>query len=130
MAQQSSYQATSDAITAAVLSTIRSTTRLAAEDLEFHRSLDPHTTRALDTQNERLVGLAERLLKSSAGNTAGVSSSLADGIDDVKDGDGAGWRGVVDRIDSLLEKVDSRLDEFTGAVKKGVEETVSLLSWN
>jgi exosome complex exonuclease RRP6 len=72
------------------------------------------------------LGLAGRLLKSSAGGAEGVSSLLSDNIEDVKEGDGPGWRGVVDRIDSLLERADSRLDEFTGAVKKGVEETVSL----
>ncbi|KAF2815477.1 uncharacterized protein BDZ99DRAFT_567310 [Mytilinidion resinicola] len=124
MDPQSDFQTTQDAISAALVATTRASTRIAAEDLEFQRSLDPKNARVLDKQNARLLGLAGRLLKGSAGGAEGVSSLLSDNVDDLKEGEGAGWRGVVDRIDSLLERADSRLDEFTGAVKKGVEETV------
>ncbi|KAF2501683.1 hypothetical protein BU16DRAFT_522594 [Lophium mytilinum] len=124
MDPQSDFQATQDAVSAALVATTRASTRIAGEDLEFQRSLNPKNARVLDKQNARLLGLAGRLLKGSAGGAEGVSSLLSDTVEDVKEGEGAGWRGVVDRIDSLLERADSRLDEFTGAVKKGGEETV------
>lgn len=32
------------------------------------------------------------------------------------------WKGVVDVVDSLLERADMRLDEFTGLIKRGAEK--------
>ncbi|KAG9691286.1 hypothetical protein KCU76_g7562, partial [Aureobasidium melanogenum] len=77
------------------------------------RSLDPSLGRALDTQNARLLGLAERLLGNAASNTELVRPKLPD-----TDAVDAQWSSVVDVIDSLLEKADISLDEYTGAVKR------------
>ncbi|KAG9786943.1 hypothetical protein KCU95_g8147, partial [Aureobasidium melanogenum] len=66
-----------------------------------------------DTQNARLLGLAERLLGNAASNTELVRPKLPD-----TDAVDAQWSSVVDVIDSLLEKADISLDEYTGAVKR------------
>ncbi|KAA8566643.1 hypothetical protein EYC84_009182 [Monilinia fructicola] len=73
---------------------------------------------ALDQQNARLLALANELLK-SAGSVSGLKVSTLEDVDDVDNN----WRNVVDVVDSLLEKTDTCLDEYTGIIKrKQVEE--------
>lgn len=97
----------------ALVQTTRSATALCAEDLGFHRSLDPTLGTALDRQNARLLSLAERLLGSAAAGSEVVGPKLED-----QDAVDANWRAVVDVVDSLLERADTSLDEFTGIVKR------------
>ncbi|OMP88039.1 Exosome complex exonuclease rrp6 [Diplodia seriata] len=107
------FQEFQKSVQSALVQTTRSTTALCAEDLGFHRSLEPKLGAALDRQNARLLSLAERLLGSAAAGSevAGPKLEDADAVD-------AGWRGVVDVVDSLLERADTSLDEFTGIVKR------------
>ncbi|POS81858.1 hypothetical protein EPUL_005495, partial [Erysiphe pulchra] len=91
-------------VQSALVDTTRSATALAAEDLPFHRTVDPALSSALDTQNARLLSLASRLL----------GSATAHADNDVE----SNWTRVVDVVDSLLERADTALDEFTGAVKR------------
>lgn len=107
------FKTLQDSIQQSLVATTRSATQISAEDLGFHRSLDASLAKGLDKQNARLLGLAERLLGSATGNTEIVRPRLRD-VDSV---DG-GWRGIVDVVDSLLEKADISLDEYTGAVKR------------
>ncbi|THW08312.1 hypothetical protein D6D24_09313 [Aureobasidium pullulans] len=100
-------------IQASLVAVTRSSQAISSEDLGFHRSLDPSLGRALDTQNARLLGLAERLLGNAASSTELVRPKLPD-----TDAVDASWSSVVDVIDSLLEKADISLDEYTGAVKR------------
>lgn len=100
-------------IQASLVAVTRTSQAISTEDLGFHRSLDPRLATSLDTQNARLLGLAERLLGNAASNTELVRPKLPDG--DAVD---SSWSGVVDVIDSLLEKADISLDEYTGAVKR------------
>ena len=100
-------------ISAALVTTTRSASQLSAEDLGFHRSLDRSVATALDRQNGRLLSLAARLISTATAGSDAVGPALHDG-DAVE----SNWKGVVDVIDSLLEKVDTSLDEFTGAVKR------------
>ncbi|EMD00152.1 hypothetical protein BAUCODRAFT_366269 [Baudoinia panamericana UAMH 10762] len=102
-----------EAITSALLSTTRSASALASEDLAFHRSLSNSLASALDRQNARLLALSDRLLGVAAPNPSAVRSRLSD-IDAAE----GNWRAVVDVVDSLLERADTALDEFTGAVKR------------
>ncbi|WPH04268.1 Hypothetical protein R9X50_00715700 [Acrodontium crateriforme] len=101
-------------ISSALVSTTRSAGQIANEDVSFHRSLDPTFGTSLDRQNARLLGLAERLLGSATANTEIVRPPRLSDIDAVE----SNWRAVVDVIDSLLERADTALDEFTGAVKR------------
>lgn len=108
-----SFKSLQDEISKALVSTTRSATRIAGADIAFQRSLDPDVGVALDAQNERLLQLAQRLIESAAASSDAVGPKLPD----VEAIDG-NWRGVVDVIDSLLEKADTSLDEYTGVVKR------------
>ncbi|CAD0085737.1 unnamed protein product [Aureobasidium mustum] len=109
----SDFNALQQQIQVSLVAVTRSSQAISSEDLGFHRSLDPSLGRALDTQNARLLGLAERLLGNAASNTELVRPKLPD-----TDAVDAQWSSVVDVIDSLLEKADISLDEYTGAVKR------------
>ena len=108
-----SFKSLQDEISQALVSTTRSVTRIAGADIAFQRSLDPDVGVALDAQNERLLQLAQRLIESAAASSDAVGPKLPD----VEAIDG-NWRAVVDVIDSLLEKADTSLDEYTGVVKR------------
>jgi hypothetical protein len=108
-----SFKSLQDEISKALVATTRSATRISAADISFQRSLNPEVGTALDTQNARLLHLAQRLLANAAASSDAVGPKLPD-VDAI-DGD---WRGVVDVIDSLLEKADTSLDEYTGVVKR------------
>lgn len=100
-------------VSESLVATTRNTTQICAEDLGFHRSLDPTVGSALDKQNARLLSLAERLLGHAAAGSEVVGPRLED--TDAVDGQ---WRGIVDVVDSLLERADTNLDEYTGIVKR------------
>ncbi|KAF1956510.1 hypothetical protein CC80DRAFT_59277 [Byssothecium circinans] len=108
-----SFKTLQDSISAALVSTTRSSTRISGADIAFQRSLDPDVGTALDAQNARLLQLAQRLLENAAASSDAVGPKLPD-VDAID----ANWRGVVDVIDSLLEKADTSLDEYTGVVKR------------
>lgn len=108
-----SFKSLQDEISKALVSTTRSATRIAGTDIAFQRSLNPDVGAALDVQNGRLLQLAQRLLESAAASSDAVGPKLPD----VESIDG-NWRAVVDVIDSLLEKADTSLDEYTGVVKR------------
>ena len=100
-------------VQSALLDTTRGAIALASEDLPFHRTVDPSVGSALEAQNARLLSLANRLLGSATAHAENVRPTLRD-IEDVE----GNWAKVVDVVDSLLERADTALDEFTGAVKR------------
>lgn len=111
-------------VTSALVSTTRSASTLASEDIPFHRSLDASLGSQIDQQNARLLDLATGLLGAATATSETVRPPPT-----LKDVDGieSNWRAVVDVVDSLLERADTALDEFTGAVKRlspGVESQV------
>ncbi|KAF2838502.1 hypothetical protein M501DRAFT_1004233 [Patellaria atrata CBS 101060] len=111
MDHSTEFKTLQDSITSSLLSTTRTATHISSEDLGFHRSLDPALATSLDRQNARLLGLAERLLKNVAPNQELPKLRDADALD-------GNWSSVVDMVDSLLERADTSLDEYTGVVKK------------
>lgn len=117
---------------AALVSTVRSANSLGNEDLAFHRSLDLSVSTTLDQQNARLLGLAERLVGAATANTEIVRPPRLSNFDSLE----GNWKSVVDVVDSLLERADIALDEFTGAVKRlspGVDQVghnrVKMVDW-
>ncbi len=102
-----------DAVQSALVSVTRSVNSLANEDLQFHRTVHPSVATRLDQNTERLLRLASGVLKSAAKLTAQKEPRLDD-VDDVE----IQWKGIVDVIDSLLEKSDTCLDEYTGLIKR------------
>jgi exosome complex exonuclease RRP6 len=108
-----SFKTLQDEISKALVATTRSASHIGAADIAFQRSLNPEVGAQLDAQNARLLHLAQRLL----GTAAASSDAVGPKLPDVEALD-ANWRGVVDVIDSLLEKADISLDEYTGVVKR------------
>lgn len=107
------FKSLQDAIQAALITTTRTVGQISAEDLGFHRSLNPEVGTALDEQNARLLGLSSSILQSAAALTESNAPELQE-VDDVDNN----WRGVVDVVDSLLERADTCLDEYTGVIKR------------
>jgi exosome complex exonuclease RRP6 len=108
-----SFKTLQDEISKALVSTTRSASHIGAADIDFQRSLNPQIGTQLDAQNARLLHLAQRLLQNAAASSDAVGPKLPD-VEAID----ANWRGVVDVIDSLLEKADTSLDEYTGVVKR------------
>ncbi|KAH7085432.1 ribonuclease H-like domain-containing protein [Paraphoma chrysanthemicola] len=108
-----SFKILQDEISKALVSTTRSASHIGAADISFQRSLNPEVGSQLDAQNARLLHLAQRLLENAAASSDAVGPKLPD-VEAID----ANWRGVVDVIDSLLEKADTSLDEYTGVVKR------------
>lgn len=102
-----------DEIQASLITTTRTAGQIAAQDLPFHRSLDPSIGDTIDEQSARLLALTSALLKSAA-SIADLSVPVLEDADDVENN----WRNVVDVVDSLLEKTDTSLDEYTGVRKR------------
>lgn len=108
-----SFKPLQDEISKALVSTTRSASRINGADVTFQRSLNPEVGTQLDAQNARLLHLAQRLLENAAASSDVVGPKLPD-VEAID----TNWRGVVDVIDSLLEKADISLDEYTGVVKR------------
>lgn len=108
-----SFKTLQTEISAALKPTTRSAAAIGKADIPFQRSLNPEAGTQLDAQNARLLHLAQRLLQNAAASSDAVGPKLPD-VEAID----ANWRGVVDVIDSLLEKADTSLDEYTGVVKR------------
>jgi len=100
-------------VTSALLSTTKSASQIAAEDLSFHRSSSKAVSQTLDAQNARLLALTNRLLKAVTAGSDVRGPKLQD-QESVEDN----WRDIVDVVDDLLEQADASLDEFTGVIKR------------
>ena len=107
----SAFKSIQDTVSPPLLAITRTANQIASEDLDFQRSLNPSVASKLDRQNARLLRLAQRALGSSATSSGIVRPQL----DDAEDVD-LNWTGIVDVFDSLLEKADISLDEFSGVL--------------
>jgi exosome complex exonuclease RRP6 len=112
------FKSMQEQIQAALVKATRSSNSIAAEDLDFQRRSNPAAGDALDEASERLLALSTSLLKSATKGTNHAAPKLED-ADDVD----VHWSRVVDVIDTLLEKADTCLDEYTGLVKRKVAPT-------
>ena len=102
----------------ALVSTTKTVNRITSEDLSFQRTIDPAVDEQLDDSTARLLRLSNQLLASATKPGAQNPRPLEDADDiDIQ------WRGIVDVIDSLLEKADTSLDEYTGLVKRKTAPT-------
>lgn len=113
MDQTQDFKSLQDQVQSALIATTRTAGQIASEDLGFHRSFNKDVGSALDEQSQRLLSLASALLKSAA-SIAELRAPVLEDVDDVDNN----WRSVVDVVDSLLEKSDICLDEYTGVIKR------------
>ncbi|KAF6798761.1 3'-5' exonuclease, partial [Colletotrichum sojae] len=111
--QEQDFKSIQEKAQTALLATTKSVNRIAAEDLAFQRAVNPGVGDELDTQTERLLELSTTLLKSAA-QVFGLKAPELEDADDVD----LRWRGIVDVVDSVLEKADTSIDEYTGALKR------------
>ncbi|RDW73902.1 hypothetical protein BP5796_07344 [Coleophoma crateriformis] len=113
MDQTQDFKSLQDQIQAALIATTRSAGQISSEDLGFQRSINAEVGPALDEQSARLLALSTSLLKSAA-SIADLKVPKFEDTDDVENN----WRSIVDVVDSLLEKTDTCLDEYTGVIKR------------
>ena len=107
------FKSVKDNLQASLVSTIHSANRIAALDLTFQRTGHPEVDERLDQSTNRILNLANRLLK--AAPKPGKAS--APQLDEAEDID-LNWRRIVDVIDATFEKADVALDEYTGLIKR------------
>ncbi|KAI9728478.1 MAG: exosome nuclease subunit [Chrysothrix sp. TS-e1954] len=111
MASDEDFEKTQKRIGEAVVNTTRTATRIAAEDIAFHRSSNPTIGLQLDQRSARLLSLTEKLIRRATSSAKQLSLRTVDDVD-------SSLPKVIDVADSLLERVDTSLDEFTGLVKR------------
>lgn len=92
---------------------IKLANHLGGQGLDFHRTSSADFAESLDDQSDRILALASAVIK-AASTGSGVKGPGLQNEESLDDN----WRGIVDVIDSLLEKTDACLDEFTGVIKK------------
>ncbi|KAI0023417.1 ribonuclease H-like domain-containing protein [Xylariomycetidae sp. FL0641] len=113
MASSQDFKSVQENIQGALVSATRLTNQIAAEDLSFQRTSNPIVADELDDTSARLLDLTSSLLKSATKNTNLSAPNLED-ADDVD----VHWSRIVDVVDTLLEKADTCLDEYTGAIMR------------
>ncbi|CAP64643.1 uncharacterized protein PODANS_5_9180 [Podospora anserina S mat+] len=119
MESSQDYNSLRETIQPALVTVTRSAGVVANEDLQFQRTVRPSVGDKLDKTADRMLGLVNGLLKSSS-KVTGQSTTKLEDIDDIE----IKWRGIVDVIDSFLEKADTCLDEYTGLIKRKNAPTV------
>lgn len=102
-----------EGIQKSLVSTVKSVNRIAAEDLGFQRTVNPDVAEQLDDKSARVLELSTRLLQSAA-KACGVKAPRLEDAEDID----MSWQSIVDVVDSVLEKADTALDEYTGLVKR------------
>ncbi|KAI0414335.1 ribonuclease H-like domain-containing protein [Xylaria grammica] len=113
MESSQDFKSLQETIQNALVPTTRLANQIAAEDLSFQRTSNPAVAEELDDTSSRLLALTSSLLQSATKGTDVAGPNLED-ADDVD----VHWSRIVDVLDHLLEKADTCLDEYTGAIKK------------
>lgn len=99
-----------------VVNTIRAATSLAAQDINFYRSLDSQLAKSIDSSGNALLDLTNKLLE--------TSNSSLDEAEPIPFGkDNLPWKNVVDMLDFLYEKVDTLLDQANSSKQTGDQFT-------
>ena len=107
------FKAFQEGIQKSLVSTVKTANRIAAEDLSFQRTVNPEVAEQLDDKSARVLALSTRLLQSAA-KTCGIKPPSLEDAEDID----MNWQSIVDVVDSVLEKADTALDEYTGLIKR------------
>ncbi|WQF78581.1 Putative HRDC domain, 3'-5' exonuclease domain, HRDC-like superfamily, ribonuclease H superfamily [Colletotrichum destructivum] len=113
MTSPQDFKSLQDNVQAALVATVKSVNRVSAQDLPFLRAVDPSVGEDLDAKTTRILELSTTLLKSAA-DVCGLNAPDLEDTDDID----MRWRSIVDIVDSVLEKADTSIDEYTGALKR------------
>lgn len=107
------FKSLQEGIQKSLVAVVKTANRVAAEDLSFQRTVHPDAATHLDEKSARLLRLSTKLLQSAASACSIKGPKLEDAEDiEMK------WQGIVDVVDSVLEKADTALDEYTGLIKR------------
>ncbi|KAI1440255.1 ribonuclease H-like domain-containing protein [Annulohypoxylon stygium] len=113
MSSSQDFKSIQEKIQSALVATTRLANQIAAEDVSFQRTSNPEVEEQLDDTSGRLLALTSSLLKSATKSTDIKPPTIEDGDEiDVH------WPRIVDVVDTLLEKADTCLDEYTGVIKR------------
>ena len=107
------FAALQESVQKSLVSAVKTVNRISADDLAFQRTINPDVAQQLDDRTARTLELSTRLLQAAA-KACGVKAPTLEDAEDVD----LNWRAVVDVVDSVLEKADTALDEYTGLVKR------------
>ncbi|KAK2003952.1 exonuclease [Colletotrichum falcatum] len=113
MTSPQDFKSLQDQVQAALVSALKSVNRVSAEDLPFQRAVNPNVGEDLDAKTTRILELSTSLLKSAA-DACGLNAPELEDADDID----MRWRSIIDIVDSILEKADTSIDEYTGALKR------------
>ncbi|EHK23469.1 uncharacterized protein TRIVIDRAFT_123406 [Trichoderma virens Gv29-8] len=113
MESSQDFNSLQEEVQKSLISTIKSANRIASHDLSFQRTVNPDVAEQLDDKTSRILDLSTRLLNSAA-RACGLKPPKLEDPEDVD----MNWRKVVDVVDSVLEKADRAIDEYTGLVKQ------------
>ncbi|KAK6454040.1 ribosomal RNA processing 3'-5 [Scheffersomyces xylosifermentans] len=101
-----------------VMQTVRAASALAAQDVNFYKSVDSQLSSEIDVSAKSLLDIANNLIR--AASEESVSKSIRFGNDNiVSDAD---WKPIANVLDSLFEKVDSAFDQATRSNSTRVQE--------
>ncbi|KAI1086637.1 ribonuclease H-like domain-containing protein [Rostrohypoxylon terebratum] len=113
MSSSQDFKSMQEKIQSALVATTRLANQIAAEDVSFQRTSNPEVEEQLDETSGRLLALTSSLLKSATKSTDVKPPTIEDSDEiDVH------WSRIVDVVDTLLEKADTCLDEYTGVIKR------------
>ncbi|CAI5757923.1 unnamed protein product [Candida verbasci] len=93
--------------------TIRSSTGLAAQDINFYKSIDSNLNEDITNQSKRLLNISNNLIK-----CCNNSYNLEYGVENVID---KSWNGISHIFDSIFEKLDYEFDQLNNKNQKGKE---------
>lgn len=113
MASAEDFKSVQEGLQKSLVSAVKTANRIAGEDLGFQRTINPEVAELLDQRSSQLLDLSTRLLRSAA-NAFGLKSPRLEDVEDID----LNWRRVVDVVDTVLEKADTALDEYTGLIKR------------
>lgn len=108
------FKAYQDRVTSALVEITRSASKVAAQDISFHRSGGTESSKLFDSCDAHLLRLTNRLLKAVTRDSSTKAPPNLQTHEHVEDN----WRKIVDVVDDLLEKADASLDEFNGVIKR------------
>lgn len=113
MESRQDFKSLQEGVQKPLLSVVKAANRIAAQDLSFQRTISSEAAQQLDDVSARLLKISTKLLESAA-SACGVKGVKLDDVEDVE----MKWQGIVDVVDSVLEKADTALDEYTGLIKR------------
>ncbi|CAD1810124.1 3'-5' exonuclease family protein [Candida parapsilosis] len=114
-----------------LMGTIRAATALAAQDVNFYKSVDPNISEEIDKRGRNLLTITNDLLRTASSQTNPVDP-IRFGQENISSE--SSWNPVSNVIDSIFEKIDYTFDQINrkqtggGEQKQYLEDGNSLIS--